>query len=81
MRGSIVRSLKYYGVYPVSYDLGTLEYGSSDILEGSMKFYFHGVEIIEPNPEVTTPTGTNEKYKNIIMGSFADKGKRTMGEF
>ena len=80
-KGAVIRSLKYYGVYPVSYDLGTLEYGSSDILEGSMKFYFHGVEVLTPNQEVITPNDTNEKYKNIIMESFAHKEKRTMGDF
>ena len=46
-----------------------------------MKFYFHGVEVLTPNQEVITPNDTNEKYKNIIMESFADKGKRTMGDF
>jgi len=68
-----IRSIKYYGVYPVSYDLGTLEYGNSEILEGSMKFYFHGVETLSPNKK--------GKYEQIINSSFTNKGKRTMGEF
>lgn|GEM_PF-2344607 len=68
-----IRSMKYYGVYPVSYDLGTLEYGNSEILEGSMKFYFHGVETLLPNKK--------GKYEQIINSSFTKKGKQSMGEF
>ena len=40
-----VRSIHYYGVYPISYNLGNLDYSSSDVVMGSLKFYFYGMDI------------------------------------
>ena len=39
------KSIRYYGVYPISYNLGTLDYSSSDVVMGNMKFYFYGMDV------------------------------------
>lgn len=73
----LIRSIKYYGVYPVSYNLGSLDYSSSDVVVGNMKFYFYGYEIVNPNREGSISLSDN------VLGAIGAKRQDTknMGNF
>lgn len=70
------KSIKYYGVYPVSYNLGGLDYSSSDVVIGSVKFYFYGVDI--KNPEDAT---NSSQLEEEILSSIERAGKPCMGNY
>tara|TARA_Y100001938_G_scaffold148545_1_gene232563 strand:+ start:4933 stop:5670 length:738 start_codon:yes stop_codon:yes gene_type:complete len=57
------RSIVYYGIYPVSYNLGNLDYSSSDVVVGSIKFYFYGYEIVQPDQ-------VNREIGKDVLGSI-----------
>jgi len=70
------KSIRYYGVYPVSYNLGSLDYSSSDVVMGSMKFYFYGADIRsddDANRSTQEETG--------ILASIFAKNNKCMGNF
>ena len=57
--GEIVKTLGFYQVIPVSYDLGDLEYGSSDVVEGNIKFHFNSTHDKAPAIEEGAPGPIN----------------------
>lgn len=71
-----IRSIRYYGVYPISYNLGSLDYSSPDVVIGSMKFYFYGYEIERPGEQ------SNAVSADILnsISSLSEKAK-SMGDF
>lgn len=69
------KSLRYYGVYPISYSLGSMDYGSSDVVVGNIKFYFYGVDIHDGGGD--TPSKIEE---NLLKGLIT-KGDKCMGNF
>ena len=70
------KSIRYYGVYPVSYNLGGLDYSSSDVVVGSVKFYFYGVDI--KNPE---DAKNESQLEREILSSIERAGKPCMGNY
>lgn len=56
-----LKKIIYYGVYPISYNLGNLDYSSSDVVVGNMKFYFYGFDIINGDEEPD-----NKELQNVI---------------
>ena len=70
------KSIRYYGVYPVSYNLGGLDYSSSDVVVGSVKFYFYGVDI--KNPE---DAENSSQLETEILSSIERAGKPCMGNY
>ena len=71
---NLVKSIKYYGVYPISYNLGNLDYSSPDVVTGNMKFYFHDYDIIDGVAE------TNNTTINQVVASLINKNK-CMGNY
>ena len=71
---NLVRSIKYYGVYPISYNLGNLDYSSPDVVTGNMKFYFHDYNIIDGGDD------TNNTTMNQVVASLINKNK-CMGNY
>ena len=71
-----IKSIRYYGVYPISYNLGGLDYSSSDVVVGSVKFYFYGVDIRDPE-DATKATALEEQ----ILNSIGREGKSCMGNY
>ena len=70
----LVRSVRYSGVYPVSYNLGSLDYSSSDVVVGSMKFYFYACEVVDPNNE-------GRSLNEDIVKSLRKSANTRMGNF
>jgi hypothetical protein len=74
--GEVLRTINYYGVYPTSYNFGNLEYSSSDVVVGSMKFYFYGYEI------TTADESAAGKLSQKMMGTLSlNRLKTDMGNF
>ena len=74
--GETLRTINYYGVYPISYNFGNLDYSSSDVVIGSMKFYFYGYEI------TTADESAAGKLSKQIMGTLnLNKKEKDMGNF
>ena len=71
-----IKSVRYYGIYPVSYNLGGLDYSSSEVVMGSIKFYYYGVDI--KNSEDKDNPSQQEKE---ILSSIVASGKACMGNF
>tara|TARA_R100001440_G_scaffold4173_1_gene9685 strand:- start:1474 stop:2199 length:726 start_codon:yes stop_codon:yes gene_type:complete len=72
-----VKKIVYYGIYPVSYNLGNLDYSSSDVVVGSMKFYFYGMEIRDGASDENTPS----QLQTEILASIGREGKKCMGNY
>lgn len=72
-----VKKIVYYGIYPVSYNLGNLDYSSSDVVVGSMKFYFYGMEIRDGASDDETPS----QLQTEILSSIGREGKKCMGNY
>lgn len=72
-----LKKIVYYGVYPISYNLGNLDYSSSDVVIGNMKFYFYGVEIRDGEDNLET----SSQMKTDILSSIGRNGKKDMGNF
>lgn len=70
------KSIRYYGVYPVSYNLGTLDYSSSDVVVGSIKFYFYGMDIKDPED-----AKNQSKFEEEILNSIGRDNKSCMGNY
>lgn len=70
------KRIHYYGVYPVSYNLGTLDYSSSDVVLGSMKFYFYGMEIRSGDD-----TKESSQLQTEILNSIGRDKALCMGDF
>ena len=70
------KSFRYYGVYPVSYSLGGLDYSSSDVVLGSIKFYYYGVDIKDSEDKLNPSQQETE-----ILSSIVKKGRSCMGNF
>ena len=71
---NLVKSIKYYGVYPISYNLGNLDYSSPDVVTGNMKFYFYDYDIIDGADD------TNNTTMNQVVASLINKNK-CMGNY
>lgn len=74
--GNIARVINYYGVYPVSYSFGNLDYSSSDVVIGSMKFYFYGYEIT-----TAEESATGKLSQKIMSIPTLNRTKKDMGDF
>ncbi len=70
------KSIRYYGVYPVSYNLGSLDYSSSDVVVGSIKFYFYGMDIKDPEDAKKPST-----FEDKILNSIGRDNKSCMGNY
>lgn len=70
------KSIRYYGVYPVSYNLGGLDYSSSDVIVGSVKFYFYGVDIKDPKT-----ADQSSQLETEILSSIVKTNKSCMGNY
>ena len=75
-RATPIKSIRYYGVYPISYNLGGLDYSSSDVVVGSVKFYFYGVDIRDPEDAQKSTT-----LEDQILNSIGRAGKSCMGNY
>ncbi|HAW82027.1 MAG TPA: hypothetical protein DCX27_21405 [Balneola sp.] len=71
------KSIVYYGIYPVSYNLGNLDYSSSDVVIGSMKFYFYGMEIRDGGSDATQ----SSQLQREILSSIGRVGSSCMGNY
>mgnify|MGYP003651277707 CR=1 FL=1 len=76
--GNTTKVVNYYGVYPVSYSFGNLDYSSSDVVVGSMKFYFYGYEITSAEDAAAGKIG-----KGVIesLQLIRDRSKKLMGNY
>ena len=77
--GNIIRVVNYYGVYPISYSFGNLDYSSSDVVVGNMKFYFYGYEITSGEDALTGNIGKD--ILNSIPALNAGSGCKSMGDY
>ena len=70
------KSIRYYGVYPVSYNLGSLDYSSSDVVVGSIKFYFYGMDVKDPED-----AKNQSRFEEEILSSIGRDNKSCMGNY
>lgn len=77
---SPIRQINYYGVYPVSYSFGNLDYSNSDVVVGNMKFYFYGHEILGLE-EIRRSTGSSSRKQDFYEAISNKEKIKTMGEF
>ncbi len=77
--GNTIRVVNYYGVYPVSYSFGNLDYSSPDVVVGSMKFYFYGYEIT--NEENALAGNIGKDVLNSIPSLNRGSSCKSMGDY